>query len=81
MGFDRSGKTVRIGGSAFIISGERTAEGSLRFTVQDFDCALPDRNDEIALQFRDALKRRIEKSRREREAGAAILGSRPVSGG
>ncbi|KUO58808.1 MAG: hypothetical protein APF80_14735 [Alphaproteobacteria bacterium BRH_c36] len=76
MGCDRSDKTVQIGGNAFTISGERTAEGSLRFTVHDMDCALPDRDDEIALRFRDALKRRIQKSRRERGAADAIFNRR-----
>lgn len=68
-------KTVEIGGHAFTIAGERTADGSLRFTVLDIDCALPEPDDEIARQFKEALKRRIGKLRREREAASATPGS------
>ncbi|MBU2581931.1 MAG: hypothetical protein KJ622_09455 [Alphaproteobacteria bacterium] len=75
MGSNRPARTVKIDGNAFAISGERTAEGDLRFSVIDVDGALQDGNDEIALQFQDALKRRLAMLRQRREAVEGALNS------
>ena len=68
MGSKRPAKTVQIGGSAFAITGERSTEGHLRFSVLDIDGALAEAEDPIALQFQHALKRRIATLRQKREA-------------
>lgn len=74
MGCKTPAKTIQIGANAFAISGERTANGHLRFSVLDVDCALSEPDDAIALQFRDALKRRLKAVRQRRQSRSAVLG-------
>lgn len=75
MGYKKPATTVDIGGNAFVLSGERTDDGTLRISVVDLDCALAAQNDEIALQFQDALKRRLAQLRQRRETGGSDLHS------
>ena len=61
-------KTVQIGPNAFAIRGRRSISGALHFSVVDIDCALEEPEDQIAEQFKAALKHRLERARRKREA-------------
>ncbi len=72
MSSKRPAKSVQIGGNAFSITGERTAEGTLRFSVLDLDCAISEPDDVIALQFQEALKRRLVVARKKREAQSSL---------
>lgn len=63
---NKQAKTIQVGDNVFTIMGERAGDGSLQFTVYDFDCVLTGPDDEIARQFHEALKLRLKALRGQR---------------
>ncbi|MEQ8825054.1 MAG: hypothetical protein RIC14_11835 [Filomicrobium sp.] len=64
-------KTVQIGSNAFAIHATRSENGTLHFSVEDLDCAIPEPGDDIALRFKAMVKQRLERIRSRRTSELA----------